>query len=185
MRKKRVRRFLYFFVAGIAFFLLYEAYLEFYYYRDRVDWLFPLSAENGFLIRKDRWGRGDFGARRNGGRRHQGVDLLAKEGSLVFAVRSGRVRVGNVPNGMGKFVTITHRDGTRTIYGHLSDVRVKDHSRVRQGEIIGSVGRTGNASAEGVLPHLHFEMREEEKVLNPTPVLLRASANVSTVSRGK
>ena len=171
MKKKVLRRFLQLFVICLILVLSYEAYLEFYYYRDKTDWLFPLLPESGFVIRRDRWGRGDFGAKRNGGRRHQGVDLLAKEGSGVVAVRSGRARVGEGPHGMGKFVSVTHRDGIRTIYGHLSAIYVKDRSRVRQGQVIGTVGKTGNASEEGVLPHLHFEMRQGAKVLNPTPIL--------------
>ena len=173
MKKKILGKFLKLFIVCLIVVLSYEAYLEFYYYRDKVDWLFPLLSENGFVIRRDRWGRGDFGAKRNGGRRHQGVDLLAREGSLVVAARSGRVRVGEVPNGMGKFVSVTHREGIRTLYGHLSAVYVKDRSRVRQGQVIGAVGKTGNASGEGVLPHLHFEMRQGAKVLNPTPILIR------------
>ena len=166
-----------FLILGLSILLVSEAYLEFYYYRDKVDWVFPLSAEGRFAIRRDRWGRGDFGAKRNGGRRHQGVDLLAKEGSLVFAVRSGRARVGEVQGGMGKFVSVRHRGGIRTIYGHLSEVYVKDRSRVRQGQILGAVGKTGNAKAEGLLPHLHFEMRRGDQVLDPTPILIHASAH--------
>ena len=169
-----MRKFLFLFFILLGSVLLYEAFLEFYYYRDKVEWLFPLPAEKGLLIRRDRWGKGDFGAKRSGGRRHQGVDLLAEEGGPVVAVRSGRVRVGDVPNGMGKFVVIRHRNGMRTLYGHLSEVTVKDHSRVRQGQRIGAVGRTGNASSQGVMPHLHFEVRRAEEILDPTPFLLTA-----------
>lgn len=175
-KTRGMKRLFFLLIAGLSIASLYFAFLELYYYRDKVDWLLPLSSENRLAIRKDRWGKGDFGARRNGGRRHQGVDLLAKEGSGVVAVRSGRARVGEVPKGMGKFVSITHRDGIRTIYGHLSEVTIRDKSRVRQGERIGAVGRTGNASAEGVLPHLHFEMRKGEEILDPTSVLRQTEA---------
>ena len=175
-----MRKFLFLLFVVLGSVLLYEAFLEFYYYRDKVEWLFPLPSEEGLLIRRDRWGRGDFGAKRSGGRRHQGVDLLAEEGSPVVAVRSGKVRVGDVPNGMGRFVVITHRNGMRTLYGHLSEVYVKDQSRVRQGQVIGAVGKTGNASAEGVLPHLHFEIRQGETKIDPTPILSRIKLDTSS-----
>lgn len=159
-------------VLGVAFIVSYYVFFEFFYYRDNGAWLSPLPGEPTLRIRRDRWGRGDFGAKRNGRRRHQGVDLLAEEGSAVVASRSGRVRVGNVPKGMGKFIVVTHRDRTKAIYGHLSEIYVKDRSRVRQGEVIGAVGKTGNASFEGVLPHLHFEVRREEEAVNPLPLLV-------------
>ena len=117
-------------------------------------------------------GRGEFGAKRSGGRRHRGVDLVAEEGDPVVATRSGRVRVGHVPRGMGKFVTVTHRDGLKTIYGHLSRITVRDKSRVRQGQVIGAVGKTGNASSRRMKPHLHFEIRQDEKVLDPLPLFV-------------
>ena len=168
-----MRFFFFFGGAGALVALLYLGFLEFYYYRDRVDWLYPLSTQSEFLVRRDRWGKGDFGAKRSGGRRHHGVDILADEGVRVVAVRAGRARVGEVPKGMGKFISITHREGIRTIYGHLSETFIRDKSRVRQGQLIGAVGKTGNASAEGVLPHLHFEMKLGDAVIDPTPILNR------------
>jgi murein DD-endopeptidase MepM/ murein hydrolase activator NlpD len=182
MRSRKKRRnlsILIFLGAGLAGALLYGAFLEFYYFRDKVDWLFPLSSENNFVVRSDRWGKGDFGARRSGRRRHQGVDILAHEGTRVIASRAGRARVGEVPTGMGKFVSITHRDGVRTIYGHLSEVLVKDRSRIRQGQVIGTVGRTGNASAKEMRSHLHFEMRKDKEILNPTEILTRIAPKAS------
>ncbi|MBI4436202.1 MAG: M23 family metallopeptidase [Candidatus Omnitrophica bacterium] len=169
MRRKYLPLFL-----GLAFVLSLSFYLfeEFYYYRDRQAWISPLPSTKNIAIRRDRLGKGDFGAKRNGGRHHQGVDLLAEVGTPVVAVRSGRARIGNVPRGMGKFVTVTHRDGTKSLYGHLSEIYVSDHSRVRQGQLIGSVGKTGNASSKAISPHLHFEIRQGKKFLNPTPFLI-------------
>jgi len=161
-------------------FLFFYLFEEFYYYRDGSEWVFPLPSRETITIRRDRLGKGDFGAKRNGGRRHQGVDLLAEVGTPVAAVRSGRVRIGNVPRGMGKFVIVTHRDGTKSLYGHLSEIYVSDHSRVRQGQWIGAVGKTGNASSKAVSPHLHFEIRYGKKILNPTPILAQAMLSESS-----
>ena len=159
------------------FFYLFE---EFYYYRDGSEWVSPLPSRKTIMIRRDRLGKGDFGAKRNGGRRHQGVDLLAEVGTPVIAVQSGRVRVGDVPRGMGKFVTVTHRDGTKSLYGHLSEIYVSDHSRVRQGQWLGAVGKTGNASSKAVSSHLHFEIRHGKEILNPTPMLTQVVLSESS-----
>lgn len=158
---------------GVFLSLGYVGFLELYYYRDQVAWLSPLPSAKDLRIRKDPLGSGEFGARRNGGRRHRGVDLLGEEGDPVVASRSGRVRVGEIPDGMGKFVVLTHRGHFKTIYGHLSQILVKDRSLVRQGQVIGSVGKTGNASSEVVKPHLHFEIRQGKKAFSPIPFLTK------------
>ncbi|MFH1858414.1 MAG: M23 family metallopeptidase [Candidatus Omnitrophota bacterium] len=183
MKRKFIRNFLKLFlslaIAGIVSGIAGYAYLEFYYYRDRFDWVSPLPSASKLQIRRDAWGKGDFGARRNGGRRHRGVDLLAEVEDPVAAVRSGRVRVGEVPNGMGIYAAVTHRDGLKTIYGHLTKATVKDRSRVRQGQRIGLVGRTGNAADKEIHTHLHFEIRRGKEALDPMPFLNEAVPNNS------
>ncbi len=179
MRTKR-KRALFISAGGMLLaFLSFYTFQELYYYRDQKEWVSPLPSEKGILIRQDSSGGGEFGAKRNGGRRHQGIDLLAEVGTPVYAVRSGWVRVGEVPRGMGKFVTVTHRKGLRTLYGHLSEVYVRDHRRVRQGELIGAVGKTGNAAGRSVSAHLHFELRQRRSVLDPNIVLDDLSPSAS------
>jgi murein DD-endopeptidase MepM/ murein hydrolase activator NlpD len=87
---------------------------------------------------------------------HAGRDLAAPEGTPVVAALSGRVVSSGLAGGYGLAVEIEHEGPRRrTLYGHLSELYVKEGERVRQGEVIGRVGSTGLSSG----PHLHFELR--------------------------
>jgi murein DD-endopeptidase MepM/ murein hydrolase activator NlpD len=87
---------------------------------------------------------------------HAGRDLAAPEGTPVVAALSGRVVSSGLAGGYGLAVEIEHdRPRRRTLYGHLSELYVKDGETVRQGEVIGRVGSTGLSTG----PHLHFELR--------------------------
>lgn len=120
----------------------------------------PIKYDNKILVRCDDRGDGFFGTGRSGGRLHNGVDLYAKVGVPVVASRAGRVIKAAQNYGMGKFVVIRHRGGYTTVYGHLSKIYVKRYQRVRQGQAIGAVGKTGNARYREMLPHLHFEVKK-------------------------
>jgi murein DD-endopeptidase MepM/ murein hydrolase activator NlpD len=87
---------------------------------------------------------------------HAGRDLAAPEGTPVVAALNGRVMSSGLAGGYGLAVEIEH-DGPRrrTLYGHLSELYVKEGQVVRQGEVIGRVGSTGLSTG----PHLHFELR--------------------------
>ena len=89
-------------------------------------------------------------------RLHAGEDLAAPEGTPVVAALTGRVVSSGLAGGYGLAVEIEHdRPLRRTLYGHLSELYVKDGDMVRQGEVIGRVGSTGLSTG----PHLHFELR--------------------------
>jgi len=92
-------------------------------------------------------------------RRHTGVDLLAPKGSPVHAVLDGVVEVvsngGPGFRGYGKVIVINHNGKLWTLYSHNSSNDVKVGQRVKQGDVIAKVGRTGRATAN----HLHFEVR--------------------------
>ncbi|MFN9932420.1 MAG: M23 family metallopeptidase [Cyanobacteriota bacterium] len=89
-------------------------------------------------------------------RMHAGLDLAAPEGTPVVAALSGRVVMSGVAGGYGLAVEVEHdRPRRRTLYGHLSELYVKEGDLVRQGEVIGRVGSTGLSTG----PHLHFEVR--------------------------
>jgi murein DD-endopeptidase MepM/ murein hydrolase activator NlpD len=127
---------------------------------DKQYFICPIKYQNDILIRNDHRGNGLFAASRSGRRMHRGLDLLADVGTAVCAARSGKVVSATQNKGMGKYVIIRHRDNVITIYGHLSNILVDRGTYVRQGQIIGSVGKTGNARAADMLPHLHFEIRK-------------------------
>ena len=139
----------------------------------------PLPPTGGhFFVRKDTYGKGTYGASRNGGRVHQGIDLLAPIGQKVFAAKSGRVVSCLEENGYGRWIEIRHPDGLKTRYAHLSTMTVKRGDWVKVGQTIGTCGKTGNAGNPRIKPHLHFEIRSEKGCLNPASGLLDPSLSL-------
>ncbi len=87
---------------------------------------------------------------------HSGRDLAAPEGTPVVAALAGTVVSSGPAGGYGLAIEIDHGGlHRRTLYGHLSELYVKEGASIRQGEVIGRVGSTGLSTG----PHLHFEMR--------------------------
>ncbi|MEB3259071.1 MAG: M23 family metallopeptidase [Cyanobacteriota bacterium] len=87
---------------------------------------------------------------------HSGRDFAAPEGTPVVAALSGRVVSSGEAGGYGLAVELEHGQPLRrTLYGHLSEIYVREGDSVRQGEVIGRVGSTGLSTG----PHLHFELR--------------------------
>ena len=99
-------------------------------------------------------------------RMHTGVDLTAQSGTPVYATGDGRVEVAGRGQGLGGYgvcIVINHGYGFKTLYAHLSDVKVKQGERVKRGEVIGNVGRTGLAQGY----HLHYEVIQNGNKVNP------------------
>lgn len=117
---------------------------------------------------------GSFGAPRDGGRTHQGFDIVAACGTPLVAVRGGKVlRSGFDPVLYGWYLLI-HGEGEQRsyFYAHMPHrPRVHRGERVLEGERVGSVGETGNAITVGC--HLHFEIRVHGIAVNPEPALRR------------
>lgn len=87
---------------------------------------------------------------------HTGIDYACPTGTEILASADGTVTfVGNLDTGYGKYIRIQHPDGNVTLYAHLSKVFVREGQNVKQGQVIGLSGSTGNSTG----PHLHFEMR--------------------------
>jgi len=90
---------------------------------------------------------------------HAGRDLAAPEGTPVVAALTGRVVSSGLAGGYGLAVELEHEGPKRrTLYGHLSELYVKEGEWVKQGTVIGRVGSTGLSTG----PHLHFELRQPE-----------------------
>lgn len=98
---------------------------------------------------------------------HHGVDIAAPEGTAVRAMKSGRVEVAGTRGGYGQTVVISHGGSMWTLYAHLSRIDVRPGDRVSGGQVIGAVGRTGNATG----PHLHFEVVRWGRPEDPVPLL--------------
>jgi murein DD-endopeptidase MepM/ murein hydrolase activator NlpD len=111
-----------------------------------------------------------WGAPRSGGRRHQGVDMLAPSGTPLVAAVAGSVQFKTNRLG-GNAVWLTGVNGNKYYYAHLSAWEGESRS-VTQGEVIGYVGDTGNATG---VPHLHFEVHPGGGVaVNPYPTVRAA-----------
>jgi murein DD-endopeptidase MepM/ murein hydrolase activator NlpD len=122
-----------------------------------------------------------FGAPRERGRRHAGIDFPAAYGTLVQAAGVGTVVfAGRNSGGYGNLVVIQHRLGWSSWYGHLSQITSWVGERVSGGTRIGYVGSTGNSTG----PHLHFEVRLRNTPVDPLPYLLSGTAARST-ARGR
>jgi murein DD-endopeptidase MepM/ murein hydrolase activator NlpD len=120
-----------------------------------------------------------FGPR--GARFHAGIDLVAAAGTPVQAAAAGRVTwAGTRAGGWGKLVTVAHADGVRTMYAHLSTIRVRVGDWVAGGTVIGRVGSTGDATG----PHLHFEVRVDGAAVDPLRALVTIPAGARTLSAG-
>ena len=88
---------------------------------------------------------------------HSGLDLMASLGAEVVAVARGTVVFAGTDGDYGQLVVIDHGQGLQTRYGHLSQVQTMVGATITPGDILGTVGTTGNPDLSQ--PHLHFEVR--------------------------
>src|SRR3989339_559981 len=110
-------------------------------------------------------------------RPHQGLDYAAATGTPVSAAGDGTVVFAGRRGQYGKLIIIRHRNGSQTYYGHLSKIGkgVKSGVQVGQGKVIGYVGATGLATG----PHLHYEMRIDNRPVNPMALKIPRRASIS------
>ena len=110
----------------------------------------------------------DFGWRANpfggsGGEYHDGVDIAAPYGTAIRATADGRVEQAGWNGSYGISVTVYHRDGIETLYGHMSRVIVKAGQTVTKGQVIGYEGSTGRATGA----HCHYQVMVNGKAVSP------------------
>ncbi|ANU06712.1 M23 family metallopeptidase [Paraurantiacibacter namhicola] len=112
-----------------------------------------------------------FGYRRdpfNGsGAMHSGLDFKGPVGAPIHAAAAGKVTFVGYKGGYGKTVEITHGNGMMTRYAHMSRYNAKVGQKVDAGSVIGAIGSTGRSTG----PHLHFEVRINNRAVNPRPFL--------------
>lgn len=104
----------------------------------------------------------NFGADR-GRSRHEGIDLSAPAGTRVVATAGGVVGTAERWGDFGRVVVIDHGDGWQTRYAHLKSIKVKKGKRVKRGDVVGTVGKSGNATGN----HLHYEIRHHGTPVDP------------------
>lgn len=96
---------------------------------------------------------------------HTGIDIGATQGSNIVAAESGTVILASYGwnGGYGNYIIVSHGNGITTRYAHASQLHVSAGQTVSKGQVIASVGTTGNSTG----PHLHFEVRTNGSHTNP------------------
>ena len=108
-----------------------------------------------------------FGKTQNG-MQNDGINIAAAKGTAVTAAESGTVGyAGSQLKGYGNLILIRHDNGWMTAYAHNEKILVKKDQKVKKGQKIATVGKTGNVKT----PQLHFEIRYQTKVVNPQKYL--------------
>ena len=131
----------------------------------------PQLSKEGYIVPvKNYTISSPFGTR--GGEFHRGLDLAAAQGEPIYASKAGTVVKAEFHPSWGNYVAIEHEDGTTALYAHQQEYQVKVGDKVKQGQIIGYVGSTGNSTGS----HLHFELCLDhslatDKLINPETVL--------------
>lgn len=98
---------------------------------------------------------------------HTGLDFAAPAGTPVFAALAGKVLASDGGGPYGNHVIVRHDNGVKTLYAHLTTKKVEPGDRVLRGQIIGTVGSTGNSTG----PHLHFEVIKNGTQRDPSDFL--------------
>ncbi len=109
---------------------------------------------------------------------HSGLDFKGPVGAPIYAAARGTVSFAGVRPGYGNCIEITHGNGLLTRYAHMSAFRANVGDKVGPGNVIGAIGSTGRSTG----PHLHFEVRINDRPLNPRPFLESASHVLETAS---
>ena len=99
---------------------------------------------------------------------HSGIDLPAPIGTKVYATAGGKVISSDYGSGLGFYVAIDHGNRVISRYLHLSTLGARVGDVVKQGQVIGLVGSTGNSTG----PHLHFELKVDGQYIDPTSIVL-------------
>jgi murein DD-endopeptidase MepM/ murein hydrolase activator NlpD len=98
---------------------------------------------------------------------HPGFDYRGAPGKPISAAESGTVEMAGREGGYGNYIRIDHGNGLKTTYAHLLNFNVKPGQCVSKGEVIASLGNSGLSTE----PHLHFEVIQDGKFADPSPLL--------------
>jgi len=133
---------------------------------DDINNLFQVPIEDGSFRISSKFGKRILNGRVNN---HTGVDLAAACRTKVMAAADGTVIlvVHNNRNcsscGYGNYVILQHKNGFRSVYGHLTSISVRNGAKISSGDKVGTVGNTGHSYG----CHLHFEIRAYEEFVDP------------------
>ena len=99
-----------------------------------------------------------------GSTNHKGTDIgRVGYNSSIYAAKAGQVIISEYSKSYGNYVVVYHGAGNTTLYAHMSSRKVSVGQQVKQGDVLGITGSTGNSTG----PHLHFEIKENNTIINP------------------
>ena len=105
---------------------------------------------------------------------HKGVDFAAPIGTPIFAAGDGIIEYSGWNGNYGKYIRIKHNRTFKTAYAHLSKIYKKKGTRIKQGDIIGTLGSTGRSTG----PHLHYEILMRGRQVNPLRIKLPSGKHI-------
>jgi len=125
----------------------------------------------------------EFGYRRNpfsgrGYEFHAGMDIGGDRGDVIAVPANGIVTNADWEGGYGNMIEVDHGNGLTTRYGHLSRIGVQLGDTVQRGQLIGLIGSTGRSTG----PHLHYELRLNDKPINPRRFLPPEPTEIRTLN---
>jgi murein DD-endopeptidase MepM/ murein hydrolase activator NlpD len=106
---------------------------------------------------------------------HEGLDFVAEVGSPIVVTAAGTVTRSAWDASFGNVIEVSHIEGFTTRYAHLSKRLVEVGQKVQRGDTIAQLGSTGRSTG----PHLHYEVMRNDRVLNPTQMLLQTTNTAS------
>ena len=105
---------------------------------------------------------------------HKGVDFAAPTGTPIFAAGDGIIEYSGWKGTYGKYIRIKHNGTFKTAYAHLSKIYKKKGTRIKQGDVIGTLGSTGRSTG----PHLHYEILISGRQVNPLRIKLPSGKHI-------
>ncbi|MBU0728899.1 MAG: M23 family metallopeptidase [Proteobacteria bacterium] len=102
---------------------------------------------------------------------HEGIDIRGKMGTPIKATANGKVLTRGYNSGYGWFLVIDHNNGFRSKFCHLKKILVQQGETITRGQKIALLGNSGRSTG----PHLHYEIHNDDKIINPTKFLTIAN----------
>ena len=98
---------------------------------------------------------------------HGGIDIKGKIGTNIIATGDGIITKASAEKDWGNLIIVSHPGGYSTWYAHLQNFNIKEGQQVSKGDVIGFLGNTGKSTG----PHLHYEIRQNDKRLDPIDII--------------
>ena len=99
---------------------------------------------------------------------HMGIDIACKQGAPVRSLLDGIIILANELLDYGNTIIIKHNDNYYSKYSHLENITIKEHQTIKAGDLIGYAGQSGEL-ADG--PHLHFEIWQNNVIIDPRTII--------------